>query len=134
MAEGHSESWEALGTSGWAPGRCGPSDSLASPVPQSYCLKVKEMDDEEYSCIVSAAGRARPCSWEGWGHRPSPACCRAPRTAWVCQGHRARQANPGEAWLGGGQAPVSREAGPTAPTPAPPGLGALASSQWDSSQ
>lgn len=23
---------------------------------QSYCLKVKEMDDEEYSCIVSTEG------------------------------------------------------------------------------
>lgn len=32
---------------------------------QSYCLKVKEMDDEEYSCIVSAEGA--PAGREGLG-------------------------------------------------------------------
>lgn len=51
-----SVTWGKLGTLGWASRRCSHSDSLASPAPQSYCLKVKEMDDEEYSCIVSVTG------------------------------------------------------------------------------
>jgi hypothetical protein len=48
--------WGQLGTLGWVSGRLSCSDCLASPVSQSYCLKVKEMDDEEYSCIVSTKG------------------------------------------------------------------------------
>lgn len=49
-----------LGTSGWAPRRCSHADSRPRLSPQSYCLKVKEMDDEEYSCIVSAQGQGTP--------------------------------------------------------------------------
>lgn len=51
-----SAAWGRPGTSGWPSRRCSHSDRLASPVPQSYCLKVKEMDDEEYGCIVSVTG------------------------------------------------------------------------------
>lgn len=32
---------------------------------QSYCLKVKEMDDEEYSCIVSTQGAHVVAGWFG---------------------------------------------------------------------
>lgn len=49
-----------------------PPDSLASPVPQSYCLKVKEMDDEEYSCIVSGAGEHGPGTGVAQGTHTSP--------------------------------------------------------------
>lgn len=37
---------------------------------QSYCLKVKEMDDEEYSCIVSTEG-APAGSGKAWGAHTS---------------------------------------------------------------
>lgn len=39
------------------PGGAAPLTSRPRCPTQSYCLKVKEMDDEEYSCIVSFQGR-----------------------------------------------------------------------------
>lgn len=38
---------------------------------QSYCLKVKEMDDEEYSCIVSTEG-AQAGIGRAWGAHTAP--------------------------------------------------------------
>lgn len=116
VAEGSRGAWEELGPSGCAPRWCSPPDSLASPAPQSYCLKVKEMDDEEYSCIVSGVGEHSPGPGVAWGAHASP--CpphRAPRASWACQGHGVGRACPGAAW-GLGQAPVCADLGAVLPS------------------
>lgn len=124
--------WEELGTSRWAPRWCSPSDNLASSVPQSYCLKVKEMDDEEYSCIVSATGGggvAVLLERLGVHNRPLPTS-QSPRNGLGLPGVPG---GPGQPRRGLGVWPGSCfwRFGVIPPPLAPPGLGALASLLWD---
>ena len=114
--------WEELGTSGWAPRWCSPSDNLASPVPQSYCLKVKEMDDEEYSCIVSAtAGGSTAVVLERLRvHKSSPAYLTEPQE-WAGSARDTRWARPIQERPGGLARLLFLEIWGDPPTPGPSG-------------
>lgn len=53
---------------------------------QSYCLKVKEMDDEEYSCIVSTEG-AQAGIGRAWGAHTAPSEGSRSAKSIECVGH-----------------------------------------------
>lgn len=111
------------------------TDSLASPVPQSYCLKVKEMDDEEYSCIVSVTGvGAQPWCWQGSGYKLPLAASQSPKNV---LGLLRTPVGSGQPRRGRGDwaGPLFLETGGCpSPPPAPLGVGVRASLLWDCSQ
>lgn len=114
---------EGSGHQGGHPGGRAPLTSWPRCPTQSYCLKVKEMDDEEYSCIVSFQGQlgGGPGGGKSGGAHSFPCLShRGPRMSWGCQGQRVAQANLGEAW-GSGWALVSGGVGLSIPTQAPLG-------------
>lgn len=96
---------EGSAASGWASRRRSASDLVGLLPPQSYCLKVKEMDDEEYSCIVSSRGRLGVAPGLGslGVYTPSPACHTEARECPGAAGAPGGSGQPGRgprAWLG----------------------------------